>query len=345
MRIGIIGAGAIAHGIFALLKDDSNSLTMWSPSDKMRPKKVKVTGILDQECDVEFAASAERLVVQSDVLIFALPVNGHKSTMDAIAPYVQCHQEIIISSQLSFSAVYLHDLLVARNCSVPIYAWNTTPLTSKQTAANAYNVSTLRKTINVFHLSEGLKGHSRPCYKALFPSTFIKQDSLLDITFENLNPQVHMGMVLCNLTRMEKAESWCQRDNVTPAVGRLIEAIDTERLTLAEAFGRNPKSIMENYASMGLEGASVSEINRILHEARSVWGPKTSNTRYVTEDVPYGLWTTVKLGEIAGIATPLHTSAVNLFSALYGRDFRSENEIIPNIDLNIYSAERLMVRI
>ena len=40
----------------------------------------------------------------------------------------------------------------------------------------------------------------------------------------NLNPQNHLGIALCNVTRMERGEDWGQGENVTPAVGRFIEA-------------------------------------------------------------------------------------------------------------------------
>ena len=58
-------------------------------------------------------------------------------------------------------------------------------------------------------------------------------------------------------------------------------------------------------------------------------GPTTLDSRYVTEDVPFGLVPTLRLAELAGLAAPLHAGGVAIFSALYGRDFVGENNILP----------------
>ena len=54
----------------------------------------------------------------------------------------------------------------------------------------------------------------------------MERDGLLAIALSNLNPQNHMGIALGNMTRMERGEVWSQGQNVTPKVGRLLEALD-----------------------------------------------------------------------------------------------------------------------
>lgn len=44
------------------------------------------------------ADSAKDLTDNSDVILFALPVNGHKGTIDAISPHIKAHHHVIISS-------------------------------------------------------------------------------------------------------------------------------------------------------------------------------------------------------------------------------------------------------
>ena len=60
-------------------------------------------------------------------------------------------------------------------------------------------------------------------------------------------------------------------------------------------------------------------------------GPTTLDSRYVTEDVPFGLVPTIRLAALAGVPVPLHESGVRLMSALYGRDFAAENDILPQL--------------
>jgi len=53
----------------------------------------------------------------------------------------------------------------------------------------------------------------------------------------------------------------------------------------------------------------------------------------VTEDVPFGLLTTVVLGKIVGAPASVHDAGITVFSALYARDFRAENDILAALNL------------
>ena len=57
-------------------------------------------------------------------------------------------------------------------------------------------------------------------------------------------------------------------------------------------------------------------------------GPDTADSRYVTEDVPYGLVLTVALGDLVGRPAELHRAGVRIFSSMYGTDFMKENELL-----------------
>jgi opine dehydrogenase len=64
-----------------------------------------------------------------------------------------------------------------------------------------------------------------------------------------------------------------------------------------------------------------------------VKGPSSLNTRFVTEDVPFGLCPLAVLGRIAGVPMPLHDSGIRIFSALYARNFEQDNDIVPKLNL------------
>jgi opine dehydrogenase len=70
-------------------------------------------------------------------------------------------------------------------------------------------------------------------------------------------------------------------------------------------------------------------------------GPTSLDTRFVIEDTPFGLVPLVALARQAGIAVPLHEAGIVLFSALYGRDFRGENDLLPALDLEDLNPEDL----
>lgn len=142
---------------------------------------------------------------------------------------------------------------------------------------------------------------------------------------------------------MERGEEWSQGQNITPTVGRLIEALDEERLAIAKIFGLSVRTVKEHFSlSFHVPMASVSDMNQEMHrQGRGGLGPATVNSRYVLEDVPFGLLPTILLGRLAGSRATLHEAGVALFSAAYGRDFVQDNDLLPELGLERLSVAEL----
>lgn len=337
MGVGIVGAGAIAMGYAAILSDLGHTPHVWSPSGARTASlregaRLKVSGAIEGEFSPEVSTDAAALAI-CDVIVLALPAYGHRFVLDSLLPHIEYRHAVIISGHLSFAALYLSRRLAERGLQIPIVAWNTTVLTSKASSHTEIRVGTIRAKVDMATLPVSRAEEARILCVSLFGDRFVLKDDLLTIALSNLNPQLHMGIALCNLTRMEQGEVWRQRTNITPAVGRLLEALDKERLSLAKAFGKNVRTIFDQYAlSFGVSGASVSEIcQHLARNGNDPMGPTTIQTRYVLEDVPYGLTPTLYLANLAGISMPLHRSGVDILSACFGRDFAVENHILTDL--------------
>lgn len=129
---------------------------------------------------------------------------------------------------------------------------------------------------------------------------------------------------------------------MTPAVGRLVQALDRERLSIAAAIGKQVPSILDHYAkSFGISAESVAEASAILVEqGKDPAGPKDISTRYVLEDVPFGLIPVIMLAELANVEAPLHKSGVEILNACYGKNFAGDNDLLSELDLgNLVSGK------
>ena len=83
-------------------------------------------------------------------------------------------------------------------------------------------------------------------------------------------------------------------------------------------------------------------MNHLMHEqGNGGIGPATADSRYVTEDVPYGLQLTSLLGRLAGRPAKLHEAGIEIFSAMYNTDFAQENNLLAALDLENYGLEDL----
>lgn len=348
LTVGLAGAGAAAFAAAAYLESVGHRAVLWSPSGRRTAALAEgtpliATGALEGAFRPGVARSAESLVNGADVVMLALPGYGHKVAFDAIAPHLVDGQPVIVSSHASFGALYLGTLLARRGVNVPVTAWGTTLATARQPDLTTAHVNTVRSRIDLATVPEDAAPGGLELCQRLFGDRFVAREGLLAISLSNLNPQNHMGIALCNMTRMEKGEAWGQGEHITPNVGRLLEALDAERLAIAEALGLEVRTIFEHFhLSYHVPVASISEMNQEMHrQGIGGTGPATGDSRYVTEDAPYGLHVTALLGDIVGRPAPLHRAGVRIFSALYGRDFASENTLLSALRLGDMTLDDL----
>ncbi|MEM5439366.1 NAD/NADP octopine/nopaline dehydrogenase family protein [Paraburkholderia diazotrophica] len=350
MQVTIVGAGAIALGYAAYLIQNGHKPKVWSPSgartaDFVTGTPLRAKGAIEGEFYLEVCGRPED-VGNADIIILALPAYGYRFVLDRIIPHIRRHQSVIISAHLSFAALYLSRGLAKRGIAIPIAAWSTTALTCKAQSATAITVGTIRARVDMAAIPAR---HSHGIYTtciSLFGDRFALKDDMLTLTLSNINPQDHMGIALANLTRIERGESWGQNSNLTPTVGRLLEALDTERLAIAAAFGKTVRTTFDHSRlSFGVVDDSLSAISeQLVRQGNDPPGPRDIATRYVIEDVPFGLVPTLRLAELAEVGAPLHEAGVAILGACYGRNFAADNDILPEIEpFEIDALKRLVV--
>ncbi|TPW29124.1 NAD/NADP octopine/nopaline dehydrogenase [Martelella alba] len=341
MKIAILGAGSIAFGMAAFLAAAGHEARLWSPSgtgcktlgeraDLVASGAVTFTGT------VTVAQSCAEALDGAELAIIAMPVNAHRMAIEALSPVINPACPVIISSHASFAALYLSKCLKAEGKDNLIIAWGTTLLTGRRKGETAVTVNTVRQKIDMATLPQSRAEEGQLLCTAIFGDRFVPRAGLMAIALSNLNPQNHLGIALLNLTRMEKGEIWGQGEHVTPAVGRFIEALDRERLSIAEAFGLKTKTVQEHFSlSFHVPLGSVSAMNQEMHAAgRGGQGPSTADSRYVFEDVPFGLHATAVLGRITGRPALLHEAGIAIFSAAFGRDLTADNDLLPALSLD-----------
>mmetsp|Transcript_12339 Transcript_12339/g.24694 ORF Transcript_12339/g.24694 Transcript_12339/m.24694 type:complete len:511 (-) Transcript_12339:1713-3245(-) len=352
--------------------------------------KIQSTGVLSQEFDVRIARSTRELVRSNDnILVVAIPVNCHKDVMDRFASEIiewikesKQKMRIIISSHASLGAVYLMQLLRSEwlsetstslselDDSIRITCWGTTAITARKTSGNSVNVLTIRKAVDYVTVPFKSEEDTNDVLETLFGKRFKYRDGgLLAISLSNLNPQNHLGIVLGNMSRMDPpppppplndmpevdtpVEPWYQGKCITPKVGRLMEALDLERINIAKELEIDVRTIYEHFSwsfhvpletptdkndqdvETSMRPLTVSEMNQQMHYYKNndVLGPTNPESRYVMEDVPYGLVLTVILGRLLNCPASLHESGIMILSAMYGRDFLVENELLQGLGL------------
>jgi opine dehydrogenase len=119
-------------------------------------------------------------------------------------------------------------------------------------------------------------------------------------------------------------------DGITPAVGRLIDALDRERIAVAAALGVEIEPLPQFFFRMGYTSAAGREgggAYHVFHNSgpnRWIKAPAGIDHRFFNEDVPYGLVVISELGRLAGVPTPCADAVIEIASIVAARAYRNE---------------------
>ncbi len=169
--------------------------------------------------------------------------------------------------------------------------------------------------------------------------------NILQTSLQNGNPVIHPAITLMNVALIErtKGDFDFYHEGVTPAVGRLIEAVDKERIAIGKKLGvdviPDPElGVMQGYM---LEATYDKGFNTAPGFA-GVKAQSSLDYRYFNEDVGYGLVFLQKLGEQIGVATPVMSAVITLVSLLMNRDYLGEaRRTMESLGLSNLTAKEL----
>lgn len=189
--------------------------------------------------------------------------------------------------------------------------------------------------------------------ETVFPDYSIRPaNSVLESILVDYNAITHPPPMICNAARIERGDPTFHlfdKTANTPAVVNLIRLVDRERIALSEALGIRAYTLEEEIYRVGWnpegrEDEGVLPLYDAIHTEKLeiCEGPFTLNTRHLTEDIPYGLFTYCELGRMLGVPTPVSDALVIIASGLLDRDFRAEGRSLEKLGIDpTWSVERL----
>ena len=170
-------------------------------------------------------------------------------------------------------------------------------------------------------------------------------ESVFQTTLQNGNPVIHPAVTLLNAGLLERTHGGFlfYEEGVTESVGRLIEAVDLERQSIAAAMGVTILSEPE----IGMRQGYMTEENYSTGYSQApgflgIGAQSQLDHRYLTEDVGYSLVFLSDLATRMGVPVPVIDSVIQVASVVLGRDFRAEGaRTLSTLGLDGMSAENL----
>jgi len=177
-------------------------------------------------------------------------------------------------------------------------------------------------------------------YPAMAPAKNVLQTSL-----QNGNPIIHPSVTLLNAALIERTQGdfYFYEEGVTPAVGRLIKALDQERIAIGRALDIEviPEPVLgdlQGYMAEPTYDKGYSEAPGF----RGIKAQSKLDNRYFHEDAGYGLVFWRSLADQIGVETPHISSVIRLASVLMGRNYLAQaKRTMKSLGLSGYPAEDL----
>lgn len=181
----------------------------------------------------------------------------------------------------------------------------------------------------------------------LFPTAVAARD-VLHTGFTNANAMLHVANCVANAALIERGGGYkFYAEGVTPAVARVYEAINAERVAVAKALGAAVPDLADWWErAYAVRTATLVETaQRLTYDAdgpyQGTGTPNSLNHKFIAEDVPTGLMPMSALGVAAGVPTPAIDALVAVVKYMTGKNFAAEARTLERLGLNGMGADQI----
>lgn len=323
----ILGGGNTAFSVAANLTLLGHQVTLWeipSFAQTLEPirerSEIQLIGVAQTG-----AARIHRLttdiaeaLAENTLILIIVPSYAHQPFLTECLPYLRPDHTIVFMPGNLGSLAWAHAIREAGK-ELPLLAEvDTAPYVCRKTAPDTATIwgTVTGLGLGVFPASR--TAEVQQPLDELFPGVRTYQD-VLECGLSAMNPVVHPAGVLMNAGRVEysRGEFYFYEEGVTPTVARVIMQVDDERRAVGAALGYSLSPANEAFHAAGFSprGDLWAAINgsRMLTALKA---PGSLSSRWLTEDIPFGLASWSSIGRQFGVRTPTLNALVDLGSVV-----------------------------
>jgi opine dehydrogenase len=357
--ITIVGGGNGAFAAAAHLALEGFRVNLCDPYDEgsslkalMDAGKLGYVGVCGEGYVVlnRVTSRPEQVVPEADLILVCVPSTAHDAMARWLAPVLPEDTTLLLNPGHTGGALHFRQALSREGFSSQLTLGETNTLTyiARKKDPTTVNITSVASNVRVAALPasslEALLARAGECYPHLRPTK-----TVLGTSLRNVNAMMHPpGMILGAAWIEHTSGDFCfYYDAATPAVGRLMQAIDDERLAIAAAWNEPVEPLIDLLASIGTtteEAQKSGSLQRAFLESkpnRWIKAPSSLDDRYMHEDFPYGLVPMVALGKIVGVDAPVMRSLIRLASVINDVDYWSKGLTIDRLGLEGKTLEEV----
>ncbi|MCX7031517.1 MAG: NAD/NADP octopine/nopaline dehydrogenase family protein [Spirochaetes bacterium] len=299
---------------------------------------IKVDGAVSGFGPVQLATSDMGEAVRSaDVVMVVTPATAHRSLAALMAPHLRDGQLVVLNPGRTGGALELRKVFADGGVTAAVVVAETQTFLYASRALSPWEAHIFRiknanplATLPSYWIPEALGILNGP-----FPQ-FVAGSNVLTTSLENIGAVFHPALTILNAGWIEATHGDFDYylQGITPAVAKVLERVDAERLRVASALGIRSMSAREwLYLSYDSPGRDLCEAIRNTESYRGIRAPQSIAHRYISEDVPMSLVPIASLGAMLGVPTPVTDMIIDLGSMLHGTDYRAAGRTVESLGL------------
>lgn len=360
MKIAVLGAGNGGFGCAADLTIRGHTVNLYArPESSHKLDGIREKGYLELYFmeEPEKKQKAHLNLVTTDMaqalkgvelILNPVPAYGYEEFARLAAPFMKKGQVVITLGKGGGALIWAKVLREAKN-EEGIFFGEINTLTY---GASKMGPNLVRIESYVYEMITGsFPGKNLQkvvdTLQAAYPMANVRAaKNVLECILVDYNAITHTGPMVCNAGRIDSGyhkEEFCLFDKWAspPAVVRVTEAVDRERMALGEALGIKAYTLEEEinhvkWNPKGKEDAGVLPLFEAIHTEKLeiCEGPYSLKARQLTEDVPWGLVTYSSLGKMLGVPTPVSDALIVMTSTLNGEDYWKMGRTVEKLGLD-----------
>lgn len=291
-------------------------------------------------------ADMEEAIAPAQVVMVVVPSTAHAEIAQKASPYLKDGQIIVLNPGRTAGALEFRQVLSQTGCKADVIVAEAETLiyASRSDGPAQARIFRIKESVPVAALPATCTAKVLEALHPAYPQ-FIDGVSVLHTGLNNMGAIFHPALTLLNAGRIESTRGEFQFyiDGVTPSVGRVLEVLDRERVTVAAAMGIRARTALE-WLKMAYD-ATGTDLHEAIHNQPGYYGiqaPPTLNHRYISEDVPMSLVPIASFGERYGVSVRGIESIVRLANIIHRTDYYRRGRNVEKLGLGEWSVTELM---
>ncbi|MBP8614101.1 MAG: NAD/NADP octopine/nopaline dehydrogenase family protein [Firmicutes bacterium] len=328
----VIGAGNGGQAMAGFLALRGFGVNLWNRSEEKIAALNEIGGII---LEGEINGFAQPNIMTHDmgeavsgvqIVMVVVPASGHRDVAEEMAPWLTDGQVVVLNPGRTGGALEFRKVLRDNGCcaDVTIAEAGTFVYASRTVEPGRSHIYGIKHQVPLAALPAIRTIDVVRQLRLAYPQ-FVPVESVLVTSFDNIGAIFHPLPTILNAGRIESGlEYQHYKEGITPSIASALERLDQERLRVANAFGVSVRSVLDwMEETYEVKALSVYEAVQSNPGYEGISAPRTLNTRYIFEDIPFSLVPLASLAKIAGVEVPIMESAVTMASALHGVDYRA----------------------